>query len=214
MLPCGLSLLSQPNIRTAEAARSRRCDVLLTSIGFSALAAASAALTVACASPLFVRSSSSLCVATNASAIGFKLDSCPDHASPFGGADYLGHRFRVLETGRYANGHYGNADVTLQKVISNVSGGVVNWSGVLTLTGAQAVGQCYAALQWVYEGHEGCRFSTAVVILGTLNPGVPVSVALSTGIDLRPGENGGTYSFHLFSGEHEINLRKIEGPES
>jgi hypothetical protein len=135
-------------------------------------------------------------------------------ATPFGAADYLGHRFRVYETGRYANGHYGNADVTLQKVISNVSGGVVNWSGVLTPTGVQPIGQCYAALEWYYQGSEGCRFSAAVVILGTVNPGVPVSVALSTGIDLRPGENGGTYAFHLWSGEHEIKLREMEGPES
>jgi hypothetical protein len=63
----GLSVLSQLNIRAAEAARSRKCDMLLTSIGFSALAAASAALTVACASPVFVRSSSSLCVAISTS---------------------------------------------------------------------------------------------------------------------------------------------------
>jgi hypothetical protein len=51
----GLSLLFQLKIRAAEAARSRRCDVLLTSIGFSDLAAASAALTVACASAVLVR---------------------------------------------------------------------------------------------------------------------------------------------------------------
>src|SRR6187401_681324 len=62
-------------MHAALCAKSRRCAVLLTGSGFAALAAASAALTVACASALFVRFSSSLCVATSASAIGFKLDA-------------------------------------------------------------------------------------------------------------------------------------------
>src|SRR4030095_11830820 len=46
---------------------SETCQAALPFSCFAALAAASAALTVACASPLFVRSSSSLCVAISTS---------------------------------------------------------------------------------------------------------------------------------------------------
>jgi hypothetical protein len=66
VLPCCFSL-SQPKIRAALAARSRNCAVLLTGSGSGAVAAASAAQAVACASPLFVRSPNSLCVAISTS---------------------------------------------------------------------------------------------------------------------------------------------------
>jgi hypothetical protein len=128
--------------------------------------------------------------------IGISASGSLMFATPFGGADYHGHRLRVTD-----GGQYGTADITLQNVRTNNSGILGSWTGVLTNAGVLPVGQCYAALQWY---HNGQPFSARAQVIGPLNPGQPVTVNLST-----PALSGGTHSFHLWSGENEIKPRII-----
>jgi len=89
-------------------------------------------------------------------------------ATPFGGADYHGDRLRVTD-----GGQYGSVDITLQNVRTTGS----EWTGVLTNVGVLPVGQCYAAVQCYDHGRPT---SASAQVIGTLNPGSPVTVNIKT----------------------------------
>jgi hypothetical protein len=116
-------------------------------------------------------------------------------ATPLGGADYRGNRLRVTD-----GGQYGKADITLEKVRTTGSA----WTRVLTNAGVVSVGQCHVAVQCYNRGQPS---GASAQVIGTLNPGMPVTVNIQT-------QNCGTNpSFWLWSGDSEIKPRIIEGPE-
>jgi hypothetical protein len=151
--------------------------------------------------------------------IGISVNGNLMFATPFGGADYHGDRFRVLNGGQYAN-----VEVILKDVTSKVtehweenktgwrtkySRYSADWTGQLVLTGVQPVGQCYVALQWYSDGQP---VSTVAKMIGTLDPGRAVTVALSTliGEGERPR---GAPSFHVWSGANELKTTQVEKPD-
>jgi len=121
--------------------------------------------------------------------IGISVNGNFMFATPLGGADYHGDRFRVLNGGQYAG-----VEVTLREVTNKVtehreenkmgyrskySTYAANWTGYLVVSGIQSVGQCYAALQWYSDGQP---VGTVAKVIGTLDPGRAVNVVLSTPI--------------------------------
>jgi len=122
--------------------------------------------------------------------------------TPFGGVDYHGDRFRVLN-----GGQYGSAEVTVNEVKSTAtehwqenkegwrtkySTYTGDWKGHVILIGPQPLGQCYAAIQWYSNGKP---VAAAAKVLGTLDPGRAVDVDFS--IPVTEAQREGTYSFHV-----------------
>jgi hypothetical protein len=122
-------------------------------------------------------------------------------ATPLGPADYHGDRFRVLD-----GGQYGNIEVNLQHVRTTASGNRIEWTGQVVNTGALQVGQCYAALQSYVDGRP---YNAAAKIIGTLDPGRAITVALST----LATSSRDTYSFHLWSAAYELKQTTTQEPD-
>jgi len=139
--------------------------------------------------------------------------------TPFGGADYHGNRFRVLDGGV----QYGNGEVTVNETTggakehgeenragyrSKYSTWTADWKGKIILVGVQPVGQCYAAFQWYSDGQP---VAAAAKVLGTLDPGRAVDVSFS--VPITEAQRRGTYSFHVWSGAYEFKTGKVQKQE-
>jgi len=138
--------------------------------------------------------------------------------SPFGGADYHGNRFRVLNGGQYAS-----TEVIMQNVKGTAtehwqenkagwrtkySTWTADWTGQFVLAGMHPVGQCYAAVEWYSDGQP---VGAAAKILGTLDPGRAVDVSFS--IPITEAQHGGTFSVHVWSGGYELKQVQVQKPE-
>lgn len=137
--------------------------------------------------------------------------------TPFGGADYHGDRFRILDGGQYACG-----EVIVQTTKSTAtepweenktgwrtkySTYTADWAGQVVLTGVQPMGQCYAAAQWYPNGQ---AVGATAKVLGTLDPGRAVDVVFS--IPITEAQKEGTFSFHVWSGAYELKTSQTEKP--
>jgi hypothetical protein len=140
--------------------------------------------------------------------------------TPLGGANYQGNRFRVVSGGQYAAP---DLEVSLRDVTSKVtehweenkagyrskySTWTTDWTGYIVLGGVRPIGQCYAALQWYSDGQP---VGASATVLGQLDPGRPVRVALS--ISIAEAVTQGTYSFHVFSGASELKTSEVKKPD-
>lgn len=149
--------------------------------------------------------------------IGISVNVNLMFATPLGGADYNGDRFRVLDGGQYAA-----TEVTLKNVTSKVtehweenkmgwrtkySSYSADWTGELLATGVEPLVQCYAALEWYSDGQP---VGTVAKIIGRLSPGRPVSIAFS--VPISDSQRGGTYSFRVWSGAVELKTTEVQKP--